>query len=315
MVFTEQLDMRTPNFYIVGAPKCGTTAMHRWLGAHPEVYLSTKELHFFGRDLNHQRPALDARNYRSFFAEATDVHKRIGEVAVWYLMSESAPAEIHSFSPSARIIAMLRRPDEMLYSLHSQLLYSGEEDLKDFEAALDAQPDRAQGHRIPPSTHRGIEAPPTECLQYFRVAAFADGVARYQSVFGVENVHIVLHDEIRDDAAKAFEGVLQFLDVDPSFRPDFDVVNPNTVVRSQAARRAIQGLRWGSLRGVVPAPMRTLGRRVLEQLQQFNTETAARPPLDPKIGERIREAMADDIRRLEQHIGRDLSAWLKPATT
>ena len=43
--------MTIPNFLIVGAPKCGTTAMWRYLSAHPEIYLSPKkDMHYFGKD-------------------------------------------------------------------------------------------------------------------------------------------------------------------------------------------------------------------------------------------------------------------------
>ena len=42
--------MKTPNFFIVGAPKCGTTAMNDYLNRHPDIFMATKELHYFGSD-------------------------------------------------------------------------------------------------------------------------------------------------------------------------------------------------------------------------------------------------------------------------
>jgi len=299
-----------PNFFIVGAPKCGTTAMYQWLTAHPEVYLPAKEIHFFGKDLDHQRPPLTEAQYRSLYANTKTRHQAVGDVAVWHLMSETAAAEIQALAPDARIIIMLRRPDEMLYSLHSQLVYSGEEDLTDFTEALAAEPDRAAGTRIPPSTHAGLEAPPTECLEYLRVARFAAQVARYQDAFS--RVHVVLHDDLRRDQAEVYRSVLEFLGVDPNFAPDFSVVNPNTTVKSHTARRAIQTLRWGPARNVVPTPLRAIGRRLMEGLQSMNTEVAKRAPLDPEIGARIRADLSGDIQALAQHLDRDLSAWLSP---
>ena len=128
--------MRTPDFFIVGAPKCGTTAMYEWLQAHPDVFVPVKEIHYFGRDLAHRRPEVSAARYAELYE---GVGERIaGDVAVWYLLSESAAEEIHALNPDARIIIMLRRPAEMLHSLHSQLVYSGDEDIEDFEEALAA---------------------------------------------------------------------------------------------------------------------------------------------------------------------------------
>jgi len=238
--------MRKPDFFIVGAPKCGTTAMYRWLKAHPEIFVPVKEIHHFGKDLDHRRPPVSAERYAALFSPATSAHKALGDVGVWYLLSTDAADEIYQYAPQAKIIIMLRRPVEMLYSLHSQLLYSGEEDLVDFGAALEAEAERAEGHRIPHSTHRGLEAPPSECLLYSRVGAFAAQVERYLSRF--EQVHVVLHDDIVNDPAEVFRGVLDFLEVDSSFKADFSVVNPNTTVKSQAMRRVIQGMWFGPLR-------------------------------------------------------------------
>jgi hypothetical protein len=299
-----------PNFFIVGAPKCGTTAMYQWLLAHPKVYLPAKEIHYFGRDLDHQRPALTEAEYRGLYDDAQTAHQAVGDVAVWHLMSETAASEIHALAPEARIIIMLRRPDEMLYSLHSQLVYSGEEDLTDFAEALGAEADRADGRRVQQSTHAGLEAPPTQCLLYRRVASFAQQVARYQDTF--DQVHVVLHDDLRADQAAAYRKVLDFLEVDPDFQPDFSVVNPNTTVKSQAARKAIQRLRWGPVRSVVPGPLRSIGRKVMEGLQSMNTEVTQRPPLDPDLAARLREELSGDIEALGTRIDRDLSAWLRP---
>jgi len=302
--------MRLPDFFIVGAPKCGTTAMYRWLLAHPDIFLPAKEVHFYGQDLDHRRAPMTRDAYTALYAAATDAHRAVGDVAVWHLMSEAAAQEIAAEAPQAKIIIMLRRPDEMLYSLHSQLDYSGEESETDFGQALAAEPDRAQGRRIPPSTHAGLEAPPSECLQYLRVASFAAQVERYQQIF--DQVLVLLHDDLRADQASTYAKVLDFLQVDTSFQPDFSVVNPNTAVKSHAARRAIQSLRWGPIRQAVPSPLRGLGRRVMEGLQSMNTEVTERAPLDPALAAQIRTALADDIAALAQHLDRDLSVWTVP---
>lgn len=297
--------MRTPDFFIVGAPKCGTTAMYEWLRVHPDIFVPVKEIHYFGGDLDHRRPDVSSERYAELFAGSEG--QIAGDVAVWYLMSETAAEEIHAINPDARIIVMLRRPHEMLHSLHSQLVYSGDEDIEEFGEALAAEPDRAQNRRIPRSTHTGLEAPPSECLQYTRVAAFADQVQRYTDRF--ERVHAVLHDDIKSDAAEAYRGVVEFLGADASFSPDFSVVNPNTQVKSQAARQLIQGMRFGPLRSAVPASLRGWGRRVFERLQEFNTESVARSSLSPELTAELVAHFKEDVARLSAIIDRDLSDW------
>ena len=282
--------------------------MYQWLDAHPEVFVPVKEIHYFGQDLDHRRPPVSEERYRGLFAPASSAHRAVGDVGVWYLMSESAVEEIHAFNPNARIIIMLRRPDEMLYSLHSQLLYSGEEDLEDFGAALAVESERMKGFQIPKSTHRGLEAPPTECLLYTRVGSFAAQVKRYQDHF--DHVHVVLHDDLKRDAAETYRTVLDFLGIDPTFQPDFSVVNPNTKTKSPLVRKLIQGVWFGPIRKAVPAFMRGFGRRILETLQSLNTETAPRPPLSSVDRKSVQTALANDIMELGSLIGRDLSSWL-----
>src|SRR5699024_7856449 len=122
-----------------GAPKCGTTALKEYLQQHPEIYIPSdvKEFHFFGGsnkkgDLN---PAQNLNEYLEYF-RTDDQVKRVGEKSVWYFYSDRAREGIRKFQPNADIIIMLRNPIDMVYSLHSQLLYTLEEDVENFEKAL-----------------------------------------------------------------------------------------------------------------------------------------------------------------------------------
>jgi hypothetical protein len=94
--------VRKPDFFIVGAPKCGTTAMQDYLSQHPEIYMSkARELHFFGSDLrfSYERPG--EVEYLSYFESATN-EKRVGEASVWYLYSKQAAGEIKELNPFQR---------------------------------------------------------------------------------------------------------------------------------------------------------------------------------------------------------------------
>src|SRR5215471_2980035 len=101
--------MRKPDFFIVGAPKCGTTAIFDYLAQHPEVFLAPKELHFFGSDLNYPTRKVNEVEYLKWFESAKE-ERRVGEASVWYFYSQLAPQEIKQFSPDARIIISLRNP-------------------------------------------------------------------------------------------------------------------------------------------------------------------------------------------------------------
>src|SRR5437667_5641216 len=103
-------NIRLPNFFIVGAPRCGTTALYTYLRQHPDIFLpETKEPHYFNRDMNSGGAIRDHKEYLSLFAGAQG-RARVGEASVYYLSSAYAAREISKVCPGAKIIVMLRNP-------------------------------------------------------------------------------------------------------------------------------------------------------------------------------------------------------------
>jgi hypothetical protein len=300
-----------PNLFILGAPKCGTTALCRYLRQHPDVFVPQKEMHYFGRDLVFRNKSrITSEEYLARFAVAGDERYRC-DSAIWYLYSTEAAAEIAGARPDARCIVLLRRPADMVHSLHSEFLYQGDEDITDLGEALDAEDERRRGERIPAT----CDIP--WALQYRQVARYGEQLARYQALFPPEQLLVVLYDDLAADTAGVYRDVLGYLGVDDTFQPELDVVNPNKVVRSPGLRQFLRN---------PPAPVRRVGRLLVrdpnsrramgQRLVELNTEQVSRAPLDPGVRQRLDEAYADDVRRLSDQIGRDLSGWTSdPATT
>src|ERR1700677_1586774 len=150
---------RVPDFFIVGHPKCGTTALYLMLRSHPGVFMSeVKEPQFFATDQRSRlsrwgeqpsarRPrTLDA--YRSLFA-AAGAEQLVGEASPQYLRSRAAPSAIAALRPDPRIIAILREPASFLRSFHLQMVSSRVETETDFKTAIVLEDDRRAGRRIP----------------------------------------------------------------------------------------------------------------------------------------------------------------------
>ena len=89
-----------PDFFIVGAPKCGTTALSTYLGQHPDVFMSTpKEPNYFGADLHRTKPRITLDTYLSYFERAAG-QQRVGEASTCYLCSKTAASEIRGLTPT-----------------------------------------------------------------------------------------------------------------------------------------------------------------------------------------------------------------------
>lgn len=296
--------MRRPDFFIVGAPKSGTTALYEYLRQHPQIYMADpKEPNYFGADLERRRtPRISLDDYLAYFAAAGDA-KRVGEASVRYLQSRTAAAEIAEFAPNGQAIIMLRDPVEMMYAMHGELLYLGAEDIADFGEALEAEEDRKGGRRIPPGANKPA------ALYYRNSARFAEQVDRYFEALGRERVHVIVFDDFRDDTLGTYRGILRLLGVDDGFVPQMRVMNPSKQPRSTAVARFVSNPPNWVRRvagAVLPARQR---KRLFRQALALNARTAPRPPMDPELRARLKAEFAPEVRRLGQLIRRDLSAW------
>jgi hypothetical protein len=293
---------RLPDFFIVGAPKCGTTAMYDYLRQHPQVHMSfVKEPLYFGSDLNARYGRMSADEYEALFRDAPPGTMR-GEASAWYLYSSEAAREIASVRPDARIVVMFRNPIDVMYAQHSQLLYNRQENIVDFEEALEAEEDRVAGRRLPPGPLR------PENLFYRRMVRFAEQLERYHAAFGRDLVHVIVFDDLRADVRSVYRRLLEFLAVAPTIEVDLTPSNENKRVRAAW----LQALIWNPplIGPLIPRLRRfPIVHRARALLLRANSRQAARPPMAPALRARLAEEMRPELERLGALIGRDLGHW------
>jgi hypothetical protein len=294
--------MRQPDFFIVGAPKSGTTALHTHLRAHPDFHLADrKDRPFFGSDLNFRRWRLTRTEYEDDLARGA--HARVmGHTCVWYLFSGLAAAEIHAAAPKARIVVMLRNPVDMLHAQHSQFLYNGNEDIAGFEAALDAQPDRRRGRRIPRRAHF------VGGLQYVETARYADQVERYLRVFGRDRVRVILYDDFRAASAAEVADIARWLG-GRAAPVAGAVVNENRHVRSRRLQAFLMSPPAPLERAVHAITPLSLHGKLAPWLIRRNVESRPRDALPGDLRRKLAAELDGDLQRLEAVLGRDLSGW------
>jgi hypothetical protein len=293
---------RVPDFFIVGAPKCGTTSMYAYLRQHPDVFMPFhKEPLFFGSDLTRRYGRMTPADYLALFRDARD-EQVVGEASAWYLYSETAAREIHDAAPDSRIVVMLRNPIDVMHAQHGQLLYSRQEDIADFAAALDAEPDRLRGRRLPPGPIR------RENLYYRRMVRFAEQLERYLDVFGRERVHVIVHDDLQADTPGEYRRLLAFLGVDPDVEVDFSRRNERKRIRFGWMQQLI----WDPplVRRLAPVLRRfPLVHAARGALLRANSVPDARTELDPELRSRLGRELAPEVARLGALLGRDLGHW------
>ncbi|MBA2490032.1 MAG: sulfotransferase [Chloroflexi bacterium] len=305
MVEQPPVERRYPDFYIVGAPRSGTTFMYEYLGRHPRIFMpERKEPGFMCTDLD-SGSYLDslsfmrsADEYLDLFAEAPP-GSLTGEGSTWYLFSTMAARRIRASNPRARAIIMLRDPAEMLYSLHERRIYGGSEDLQRFEDALAAEEDRRKGRRIPAHA-RNIKA-----FQYREMGRYSAQVKRYLDVFGGSDVCILIFEDFRHDPHRAYEEVVRFLGLEP-VPIDATVVNASARRTSPLLRRLMLTPALVRLaRSIIP---KRLHSRVGPAMDRLTTRSSTRPPMEEATRRLLRQDLREDVVRLSELLDRDLVA-------
>ncbi|MDR4503336.1 MAG: sulfotransferase [Candidatus Scalindua sp.] len=298
-----------PNFFIVGAPKSGTTSLHNYLSEHPDVFMSkTKEPCFLAPDFSCPTyPQTEEEYLLCFRGYSGEI--RIGESTTSYLYSKKAARAIHNYAPSAKIIAMLRNPVDLVVSLHAQYLKMGIESITRLQDALVAETGRSQGKCIPKRFRF-----PNEYLLYREVGKYAEQLSRYLSEFGGENVHVIIFDDFERDPASEFAKVCHFLDISTEFKPDMKIHNPAQTPRSvvllclHELMTPILVMIGQQLRPIIPVRLLKLLWRVYRTLWEVNMKmgrTAA--PTETLMA--LATYYEQEIKDIETLLRRDLSCW------
>jgi hypothetical protein len=306
---------RIPDFFIVGHPKSGTTALWDMLKGHPQIFIpSNKEPYFFADELH--PPAATPRTfgwtpdtleeYLTLF-EGARPEQRAGEASAPYLWSRTAAARIAEVQPAARIVAILREPASFLHSLHLQFVQIYIEPEKDLRKAISLEDERRQGRQLPSNLFWGAGG--TFYSEYVR---YVEQLKRYHSRFPPEQVLVLIYDDYRADNEATVRRVQRFLEVDDTRSINVREANPTVGVRSQRLHALLHELASGEgpLPRVAQAAARTLAPRRLSRQSAVAIRNrllfGSPPPPDEGLMGELRSRFKGEVTALSEYLDRDL---------
>jgi hypothetical protein len=313
--------LRAPDFFIVGSPKTGTTALYEMLKERPQIYLpKLKEPRFLAADMQpragHERGPQELgypqtlEEYLTLFSGATP-EQRVGEASAFYLWSRTAAENIARLQPNARIIAIMREPASFLRSLHLLFVRWGVEDEKDLRKAISLEAARREGKHIPRRSHRPA------LLQYADHVRYVEQLQRYGSRFASDRMMVVVYEDFHRDNEATVRRVLQFLEVEDQVPVDAMKVNVTTrTVRSQQARYLLSSLKKGQ--GPVARPAKATVKLLTTQRMRRNAALTVQrrlvradaPAPDENVMVELRERFKPEVIALSEYLDRDLvSLW------
>jgi hypothetical protein len=198
-----------PNFLIIGAPRCGTSSIYKYLAEHPQVFMAwPKEPRFFSYQGKTVRKGnwvvTDQAAYEELFDKAGTA-RAVGEASTDYLRTEGVAERIKSLIPDVRLVAVLRNPIERAYSAWLYDRREGRETLNTVMAAVEAE-------------MKDLSAPGGR-RTYIRAGLYAVQIERYLRVFDRDQLRVYLFEDLVTDPAGFTDDLCRFLEVDPHHSP------------------------------------------------------------------------------------------------
>ena len=312
-----------PNFFIAGAPKCGTTSFYDQLDRHPQIYMSPiKEPCYFASELRVENfseelqpqlrresetlreylrgpmtskrfggPVTEWEDYLLLFRNVRD-ETAIGEASVSYLWSQTAARNIAGRIPDAKILLLLRNPVDRAFSQYLQAVSSGLV-RRSFRQQI------AAGMKSAPSKF-GVLNP------FLEFGAYSDQVKRFLDVFPRKHILIHIYEDMRSNPARAMAETLSFLGVDAEWVPDgsarfMEPRVPRTIAVANILKK--RGI-WQQTAHLIPESLRPALRRAVHRPRASLT-------VDPADRACLQNYYREDILTLEHLLNRDLHSWLE----
>lgn len=276
-----------PNFLVIGAMKSGTTSLHRYLGRHPQVFMTAKkEPDFFvsGRNTGSWNRGLGW--YEELFEDA-DGAEAVGEASITYTLYprlEGVPGRIAAVLNDVRLIYLVRHPIDRLVSHLWQEIRSGREPEPAIEKALLTNP------------------------SYLDASRYAMQIEQYREHFPPERILIVKSEDLRSKREPTLARVFAFLGVNADRMPEGLEREHNMGVENRRRRRPIDlTLRrvpgYDFLAKVSPEPLRRFKRELTTE------QMVRRPIISNALRLELEDKLRDDVRRLRDYVSGDFDGW------
>lgn len=297
---------RLPDFVVIGAAKSGTTALYHLLRQHPQVYMSpVTEPGFFAFDETRPSfagPRQESLVNRRFVWRRPDYLELFrgsgnavaaGEATPYYLISPRAASNLKRDLPGVRLVVLLRHPVERAYSHYLMLVRDGHETLS-FEDGLAAEPARTTAN-----WYWG---------RYREHGYYHRHLSRYFELFPREQIRVYLYEDLLRDPQGLLRDLFPILGVDPAVPIDTSTRHNVSGVLTNPLWRLVWSRTNGVRALIRPLLSRSLRRGVASF---FETRPMIKPPMREATRRVLLADFRDDTLKLQDLIGRDLSAWLR----
>ena len=296
------MDKVTPNTFILGFPKCGTTLCRDLFYQHPDIFMSKpEEPGYFDRRFRFNSDKLvqfqTLEDYLTVFSRVT--HERVVvDGSVYQVYDREYIKEILRISPEAKFIIFLRNPIRASQSMYLEnCKYSGaqKEPKSSFEVAWF---DRVKGIAadIPSQFSSRKYDYPWMYDYYERIKEVEDLLS--------DRVHYVKFEDFVNDRNNSVDSLFQFLKLTRPLNISFRHVN-----KARTSRGGLMRLVWGVVNLIKHWPLLKDFRGRGLTNNNFFMSVAKKEQLGHDLQKDIDKRLLDNLTQLEGVVNLDLSSW------
>jgi len=286
------------DFFIVGAPKAGTTSLYHYLNEHPQVEMSSqKEPDYFSdkaiqsQDFYYSANRIDTEEKynRLFNTQKKDVI--FGEASVSYLFYPTVAQDIKAYNPMAKIIIMLRNPIERAFS-HYLMDYRLGLVSDSFEEIINKKSKHKNAHLF--------------YQQYIKVGEYTTQLKRYFDVFDKENILLIDYEEFKSDVTGVVNSVYSFLNVSADFSANLNKKHNTFTMPKNKLIRFVYSfvIIRNTLSFIFP-------KNIMKAVRLILFTKDKKPKLLEETRSQLKYYFSNDVRILGDLIGKDYSKWIK----
>lgn len=288
---SQETQKKSPNLFIIGAMKSGTTSLHNYLNTHPGIFMSElKEPGFFVEEIAWHK-GFDW--YASLFAGASD-ELYIGESSTDYTklpFYKGVPEKIQAFNPDSKFVYIVRNPFERLVSHYwhavRHLATGGEK--KDLYSAC------------------------MQNIEFISFSLYADQIKPYIDLFGLGQIFITSFEQLIQNPSQCVNEIFHWLGLDGETEEDFNKrwnAKPEKIIGPSGPdflNRLRYSRTWDKLAPFFPKGLRNRASTMTEGEVDVSTQEKHKDKLRAEVIPRLRE----QVEEFQALTGKDFSSYWK----
>jgi len=282
----------SPNFFIVGGSKCGTTNISYYLNLHPKIFFSElNEPYYFCKwdvpeEYNRNSMITNMKKYLDLFKNVKN-EIIVGEASSPYLSCPHAALEIKKAFPNSKILISIRNPIERSHSAYFSYQFMKPNEQNFMEMI---------------KTHEKLISEKIFYIDSILESGFyTKNIKRYQEIFGKENVKVIIFEDYIKNTVQNINSIFNFLGINDKIDLNEQSKGSYRVPKNFFAKSLLNNKNFRKVSTIlIPTVMRQkLG-------DKYFLKQVKKPQMLENERNYLRELYNDEVNELEKFLGKKL---------